>query len=116
MGLEIDALPPVTVTGRVTVENGARGGLPSAKISLRSADLVIGPSYAATIDDYNEGFQLKDCSPGQYTVEVVAPDGYYVERMRYGTVEVTDSRISVSGQDAKLEIVLRRGGPSRPSA
>jgi len=109
VGLEIDALPPVTITGRVTVENGDLGGLPPAKISLRSADLVIGPSYGATIDDYDEDFQLKDCSPGQYTVEVVAPDGYYVKRMRYGTVEVTDSRIGVSGQGAKLEIVLRRG-------
>lgn len=109
VGLEIDALPPVTITGRVTVENGDLDGLPEGKIGLRSADLVIGPSYGATIDDYNEGFELKDCSPGQYTVEVVPPDGYYVKQMRYGGIEVTDSRISVTGQDAKLEIVFRRG-------
>jgi len=75
VGLEIDALPPVTITGRVTVENGDLDSLPPGKITLRSADLVIGPSYGATIDDYNEGFELKDCSPGQYTVEVVVPDG-----------------------------------------
>jgi hypothetical protein len=100
----------------VTVENGDLDSLPPGKITLRSADLVIGPSYGATVDDYNEGFELKDCSPGQYTVEVVAPDGYYVKQMKYGTVEVTDSRISVSGQGAKLEIVLRRGASSRPSA
>ncbi|MFN3326927.1 MAG: hypothetical protein ACK5AZ_25825 [Bryobacteraceae bacterium] len=109
VGLEIDALPPVTITGRVTVENGDLDGLPPGRIGLRSADLVIGPSYGATIDDYNEGFELKDCSPGQYTVEVVPPDGYYVKQMRYGGIEVTDSRINVTGQDAKLEIVFRRG-------
>lgn len=109
VGVEIDAQPPVTIIGRVRVENGDMDGLSEGRIGLRSADLVIGPSYSAIIKDYAGSFELTDCSPGRYMVDVMPPSGHYLKQMRYGGIEVADFQINVTGQDAELELVFRRG-------
>jgi hypothetical protein len=107
-GLEIDALPTVSLTGHVSVEGGDLDGAPEARIGLRAADLPIGPSYGATVG--SDGvFELKSCSPGRYAVDVTPPDGFYVKKMRYGGIDVAGAEINVTGLDARLELVLRRG-------
>lgn len=116
-GLEVEAVAPVTISGDVRFENEDLESTGEGKIRIRSVDLMIGPSYHATFER-SGSFELKDCSPGLYAVDVTPPGGFYVKTIRYGGLDAANTPITVNRPDTKLEVVLRRGAArlrGRPS-
>lgn len=116
-GLKLEAVAPVTISGDVRFENADSESIENGKIRIRSADLMIGPSYDATFER-SGSFELKDCSPGLYAVDVTPPGGFYVKTIRYGGLDAANVPITVNRPGTKLEVVLRRGAArlrGRPS-
>ncbi len=106
--LVIDVVPPVSVHGSVIIENDSGKEVSDVKVRLVTAGAAIGPGYTASVERDGR-FVFGGCSPGQYSVGVRSPTGIYLKAARYGLADVTNSPVTISAENVKLEIVLRNG-------
>lgn len=107
-GVFLEAPPTVSIQGAVTVESEGDADLSEVSVRLTTAGILIGPSYESAVRS-DGGFVLENCSVGRYRLSVEAPPGMYFKAARYGSREVADHEIEVSGSRSDLKVILRHG-------
>ncbi|MFB3778568.1 MAG: collagen binding domain-containing protein [Bryobacteraceae bacterium] len=99
---------PVTVNGAILVEDAAEVDFTKLHVGLATLDSM-GPSYGAFVRS-DGSFVLEGCSPGRYTINVMAPSGTHLRSVHYGDSDITRSPMVIGSSGLDLKIVLARGG------
>ena len=104
----LEAPPPVSIPGSVAVEGEGDSDLSEVVVRLTTADALVGPSYDAAVQS-DGSFVLENCSPGRYRLSVLAPPQMYLKAALYGSRDVANAELEISGAGADLEVILRNG-------
>lgn len=98
----------VSVKGTVSVEGEIKVELQSIRITLMPIE-AMGPSCETDVH-VDGDFVLEGCSPGRYTINMLAPAGTFLKAVRYGDTDITESPVVIGSSGPELKIVLERGG------
>ena len=112
-GLALALLPPINLTGQVTLGNqsAAQNNLAQVRVSLTpSAQTGLGGFQTVPVKS-DGSFAIQDLEPGNYSVRVFnAPVGMYVQSVSLNRQDVTVSGLDLSqGGAGEIEITLRSG-------
>ena len=112
-GLALALLPPINLTGQVTLGNQslAQNNLAQVRVSLApSAQTGLGGFQTVPVKS-DGSFAIQDLEPGNYSVRVFnAPAGMYVQSVSLNRQDVTVSGLDLAqGGAGEVEITLRSG-------
>ena len=83
------------------IQDAGESGIAGITVKLLSAS---GTVVTSTTTDANGNYLFKDLPVGNYSVQVVAPSGYYVTRQNQGGNDAIDSDIDASGKTASTNL------------
>jgi hypothetical protein len=84
------------------IQDAGENGIGGVTVKLLNAG---GSVVSTTTTDSSGNYLFKDLNPGDYSVQVVAPSGYYATKQNIGTNDAIDSDIDSSGKTATTTLV-----------
>jgi len=84
------------------IQDAGENGISGVTVKLLNA---AGSVVSTTTTDSSGNYLFKDLNPGDYSVQVVAPSGYYATKQNVGTNDAIDSDIDSSGKTATTTLV-----------
>jgi hypothetical protein len=103
--VQLTATPPLEVSGRVELEEGAKLTMPSTLYLFAVGGAVVYP-IRAEIDPKTGAFVLSGMLTEQYRLELNIGRGTYIQSIRYGPHDLTNTAISTGGETHSLTIRL----------
>ncbi len=111
-GIDLAIIPPVTVTGRVTLEGMESPNFSQVRITLAPStdDLSFG-SYQNTRVAADGSFSLENLSPAKYVVHAIGgPPGTYVKSLAFSGQDLLTQPMDLSeGGGGELSVGLHSG-------
>jgi hypothetical protein len=110
-GIELRPMPPVSVTGRLSVE-----GTTAAKLTSLVVTLGARRSFTQGSGNVHEdgSFAIRDVPRDMYEVTVQNPPGLFLKSVRLGSAEISESGLDLtnSSSDAEISVVLSANAAS----
>lgn len=110
-GVLLSFIPPLTITGRVTLEGVDNANLSQVHVTITSTENPQLGFYTNLGVNADGTFRIEDLDPGEYTVRVASgPSGTYVKSISFNRQDITTGVMDVSqGGSVELDVVLRMG-------
>jgi len=110
-GIVLAVLPPITLTGRITLDTGPEQTFASVRVGFVPAGDVTFGTFLTVNANADGSFAVQNLDPGEYRIVVSnVPGGSYVQSVQYNRQDVTTSGLNLSeGGGGEIEVALRMG-------
>jgi hypothetical protein len=109
-GVSLTAEVPHLLKGTVRIEREENRALPSGLSLWLDSDAVAGYMTATPRKDGSFEFENVPSGPVRVLLRGGTSGTYYVKRLRYGTIESSDTEFSMAADGGTLELTLSAGG------